>query len=311
MWRPGTAADPADDALWAVEPEITGLTGAPARIQKHARPSSRQTPGGSHGNTLRLNDTHLRGNGAHGDSATAAASAEGRLAHESNRWVPQRSRYRRDHAEPVGIRCRGSIDLSGVPQRSDLPVHSDVSSSLALPSIRNELQLSCQPLSEDTPEIDTGPVIVDIETASAHSYCGVAAVQTVRSTPKSRIKAVWSRFSAEIPFNESQERAMPRRPASTTLPRRPTSMTLTCVAAALAALATFTAAVDSAQARGAYSGRSTVTKGPVVSNPPAGHYGGPIPTKCGKSGICPGPTPHGSVKPSNCQANGAGCTKQY
>src|SRR5262245_54557514 len=83
----------------------------------------------------------------------------------------------------MDIRCRGSIDLSGVPQRSDLPVHSDVSSSLALPGIRDELQLSCQPLSEDTPEIDTGPVIVDIETASARSYCGVAAAQTVRNTP--------------------------------------------------------------------------------------------------------------------------------
>ena len=202
----------------------------------------------------------------------------------------------------MGIRCRGSIDLSGVPQGSDLPVHSDVSSSLALPGIRDELQLSCQPLSEDTPEIDTGPVIVDIETAFARSYCGVAAVQTVRSTPGRRIEAVWSRFSAEIPFSESQERAMPRRPTSTTL---------TCVAAALAAIAAFTAAGHSAQAGPAYSGRSTVTKGPVVNNPAPGHYGGPMPTNCSKSGVCPGPTPHGSVKPSNCQANGARCTKQY
>jgi hypothetical protein len=87
--------------------------------------------------------------------------------------------------------------------------------------------------------------------------------------------------------------------------------TLTRVAAALAAIAAFSAAGDNAQAGGAYSGRSTVAKGPVASNPAAGHYGGPIPTRCSKSGICPGPTPHGSVKPSNCQASGAGCTKQY
>lgn len=95
------------------------------------------------------------------------------------------------------------------------------------------------------------------------------------------------------------------------MPRRPTSTTLTCVAAALAALATFTAAVDRAQAGGGYRGHSTVTKGPVVSNPTAGHYGGPIPTKCGKSRICPSPTPHESVKPAKCQSNGVGCTKQY
>jgi hypothetical protein len=93
--------------------------------------------------------------------------------------------------------------------------------------------------------------------------------------------------------------------------RRPTSTTLTCAAAALAVIAALSAAGDNAQAGGAYSGRSTVTKGPVVNNPAVGHFGGPIPTRCSKSGICPGPTPHGSVKSSNCQANGAGCTKQY
>src|SRR5262245_9362754 len=124
----------------------------------------------------------------------------------------------------MDIRCRGSIDLSGVPQRSDLPVHSDVSSSPALPGIGNELQLSCQPLSEDTPEIDIGPVTVDIETVSACSYCGVAAVQTLRSIPGRRIEAVWSRLSAAIPFNESQGAlSVPRALAISTPSRACTS----------------------------------------------------------------------------------------
>jgi hypothetical protein len=88
----------------------------------------------------------------------------------------------------VGIRGRRSIDLPGMPERSDLQVYSDVPSSLALPGIGGELQLSCQPLPVDTPEIDT-PEIDPIKTASERPCCDAAAVQTLRTlamSPNSR-----------------------------------------------------------------------------------------------------------------------------
>jgi hypothetical protein len=94
--------------------------------------------------------------------------------------------------------------------------------------------------------------------------------------------------------------------------RRSTSTMLTCVAAALAAVATLSAGVDSARAGSLSGGRTTVTKGPAVNIGPGGPYGGRLPPRCGKSGICSGPPPRqGTAKPSSCQASGAVCTKQY
>jgi hypothetical protein len=93
---------------------------------------------------------------------------------------------------------------------------------------------------------------------------------------------------------------------------RSAAMTLACVSAILTTIGVLSSAAGRAQA-GSAAGRVSVAKGPSVSIGPTRPYGGGYrPQRCGKSGICPGPTPRqGTAKPASCQASGAGCTKQY
>jgi hypothetical protein len=95
------------------------------------------------------------------------------------------------------------------------------------------------------------------------------------------------------------------------MPMRPPSATLSYIAAVVTAIAVLSAAADDTRAGSSVGSRLSAPMGPAVKVP-NGHYGGPAPSKCGKSGICPAPTLRpGSGKPSNCQPNGAGCTKQF